>query len=151
MWKRVVFCMLLSWLYHQQAIADVVPGGIARGSYLLPLDLYDSIATEIEVEIEPTGGEAYFWASQYYLENPAEDTHVGYMGMQVDGTNAEKRFIFSIWDVFEGEPATGAIGVIFGGEGVGYSIRMPYQWEEGNQYNLNLSKNGTWKNLLLQM
>jgi len=54
-------------------------------------------------------------------------------------------FIVSIWNAEEAIAAPNAVAQTFGGEGVGYSIRLQYDWSEGSAYRFRLSRvDGEW-------
>ena len=82
----------------------------------------------------------YFWAHQFQLV----DGEGGYLGLQTKGNRADgslgKMAIFSIWDAVEAEGAgPGGFGCVrFGGEGTGWSCRIPYHWVAGHAYRLRV-------------
>ena len=86
-------------------------------------------------EIDPGPRATYFWAHQFGLVGGQG----GYIGLQTKGNRADgslgKMAIFSLWD------ATGAEGpgvVRFGGEGTGWSARIPLLWQAGHHYRLRI-------------
>ena len=86
-------------------------------------------------ENDPGPDATYFWAHQFHLEGGQG----GYLGLQTKGNRADgslgKMAIFSLWD------ATGAEGpgvVRFGGEGTGWSARIPLLWQAGHRYHLRV-------------
>lgn len=94
-----------------------------------------------ENDPSPTG---YFWSHQFSLKNGQG----GYFGMQTQGSNPSGKIaIFSIWDALAAN-GPGYAGT-FGGEGEGYSVRIPYQWQPGKSYRLRIWRlvrevDGTW-------
>jgi len=98
----------------------------------------------ITVEREPPSSASYFWAQQFY-PNATVD-HGGYFGIQtggiINGQRVGKMLIFSIWNATDAQASPGAFAQTFGGEGVGYSIRKPFSWEEGVPYTFRLEKDG---------
>ncbi|KAI0559239.1 hypothetical protein FGB62_162g01 [Gracilaria domingensis] len=60
-------------------------------------------------------------------------------GANLGGPN-KKIAIFSIWNALDAKPGHGedAYAGTFGGEGVGYSCKIAFEWEEGKQYHLRL-------------
>ncbi|GAA2630873.1 DUF3472 domain-containing protein [Actinomadura fulvescens] len=66
----------------------------------------------------------------------------GYLGLQTDGSvgNGQrgKLAIFSIWNAADARPGPGAVCVDFGGEGVGKSCRILYNWQPGTTYKYRL-------------
>lgn len=86
-------------------------------------------------ENDPGPDTTYFWAHQFQLEWGQG----GYVGLQTKGNRADgslgKMAIFSLWD------ATGAEGpgvVRFGGEGEGWSARLPLLWRAGHRYRMRI-------------
>ena len=92
-------------------------------------------------ETDP-GDTTYFWAHQFRLIGGEG----GYIGLQTMGHRADgsvgKMAIFSIWDAEEAEgPGT----LRFGGEGEGWSCRIPYAWEAGRAYGMKIfTPGGGW-------
>jgi hypothetical protein len=93
-------------------------------------------------ETDPGADATYFWAHQFRLIGGEG----GYIGLQTKGNRADgslgKMAIFSIWDAEEAEgPGT----IRFGGEGEGWSCRIPYQWQAGRAYGLRVfTPGGGW-------
>jgi hypothetical protein len=87
-------------------------------------------------ELDPGPDTTYFWAHQFRIEGGEG----GYIGLQTKGNRADgslgKMAIFSIWDALGAE---GMGTVRFGGEGTGWSCRIPYMWEPGRAYRLRVS------------
>ena len=89
-------------------------------------------------EIDPGPDTTYFWAHQFRMIGGEG----GYIGLQTKGNRVDgslgKLAIFSIWDAEEGRgPA-----VRFGGEGTGWSCRIPYQWQAGRAYAMRVAAAG---------
>ncbi len=103
---------------------------------------YTSFEHVLVPETDPGPDATYFWAHQFRLIGGEG----GYIGLQTKGNRADgslgKLAIFSIWDA---EEADGPGTVRFGGEGVGWSCRIPYQWEAGRAYGLKVfTPGGGW-------
>jgi Domain of unknown function (DUF3472) len=98
----------------------------------------------LTVEKAPPDDSSYFWAQQFFTSKTVD--HGGYFGIQtggiIDGQRVGKMFIFSIWNADLAEAGGGAFAQTFGGEGVGYSVRLPFQWVEGLPYRFVLKKDG---------
>ena len=45
---------------------------------------------------------------------------------------------FQIWNITSGTPVSGGWGTGFGGEGVGYSVRIAYNWQVGHTYRMDV-------------
>lgn len=73
-----------------------------------------------------------FWAMQVFF---ADSNDAGYMGLQQRAAGEGDIAIFSLWNA---NAARGSSCGTFGGEGVGYSCRMPFDVIEGNWYRLRL-------------
>jgi hypothetical protein len=86
-------------------------------------------------EVDPGPDSTYFWAHQF--RTVAGEG--GYIGLQTKGNRADgslgKMAIFSFWDTLGAE---GPGAVRFGGEGVGWSCRIPYFWQAGRAYRLRV-------------
>jgi hypothetical protein len=93
-------------------------------------------------EIDPGPDTTYFWAHQFRLIGGEG----GYIGLQTKGNRADgslgKMAIFSIWDA---EAAEGPGTIRFGGEGEGWSCRIPYPWQAGRPYRMKVfTPGGSW-------
>lgn len=127
------------------AVATVVPGGLishqvnAAGSA-------NSVQVVMTVEAAPPNDSSYFWAQQFFTSRTVD--HGGYFGLQTGGVvgnrNVGKMAIFSIWNATAGEAGPGATAQTFGGEGIGYSVRMPFNWQPGVRYQFVLEKDGAF-------
>lgn len=100
---------------------------------------YRSFEHVLVPEVDPGPESMYFWAHQFRLIGGEG----GYLGLQTKGNRADgslgKMAIFSIWDALE---AAGPGTTRFGGEGEGWSCRIPYMWEAGRAYGLKVSAVG---------
>jgi hypothetical protein len=87
-------------------------------------------------EVDPGPRSCYFWAHQFRTRAGEG----GYLGLQTWGNRADgslgKMAIFSFWDTLGAE---GPGVVRFGGEGTGWSCRIPYYWEAGRAYRLRVA------------
>ena len=109
-----------------------------RGTYTdwwWPGEGYDGVEHELLIEHDPGPETTYFWAHQFRTEAGEG----GYIGLQTKGNRADgslgKMAIFSFWDTLGAE---GPGVVRFGGEGVGWSCRIPFLWEPGRPYRLRV-------------
>ena len=115
---------------------------------------------ELGLDIKPyindfSTHQAYFYGTQVWFSSyTGNDLGVAYAGLQTNGYSAGqyigKMLIFSVWDVNSGIAAPGGTGAPFGGEGTGYSVHMPYNWQGGHTYHMHfyISKNATTGNRL---
>jgi hypothetical protein len=82
----------------------------------------------------------YFWSHQFGFV----DGDGGYLGLQSNGVGFDgyrgKLAIFSIW---QATAASGPACGTFGGEGTGYSCKIPYEWVANRRYRLRLWATGT--------
>lgn len=127
------------------ASAAIMPGGMAASGFAAPGSA-STLEISQRIERDP-GAEPYFWATQFWVNTTTD--HGGYFGMQTNGSDGTrpvgKLFIFSIWNATAAEPGPGAIALPFGGEGVGYSLRLPHAWIEGADYRFRLTREeGLW-------
>jgi hypothetical protein len=139
----LIFVALLSLLNMLPANA-IVPGGLVA-SYNYGSSTASSAEVTITVEKAPPNTLPIFWAQQFYTK--ATIDHGGYFGLQTQGSlngqNIGKMVIFSIWNADAAEAGPGATAQTFGGEGIGYSVRKPFDWSEGTAYRFKLEKDGT--------
>ena len=86
------------------------------------------------LEISPN----MYWEAGWHWDNVSDG---GYGGIQSRGTLADGTIsdlaIFSIWNGLGGIPGTGAGCTPFGGEGIGYSCRIPIKLVAGNKYEIS--------------
>jgi hypothetical protein len=87
---------------------------------------------------DPGTGANLFFSQQFAIEGSG-----GYIGLQTDGVRPDgsvgKLAVFSIWDAIgatAGSP--GSWCQAFGGEGVGQSCRIAYDWLEARNYRLRV-------------
>jgi hypothetical protein len=109
-----------------------------RGTYtdwFWPGTGYGDVEHVLVPEVDPGPDTTYFWAHQFRTEAGEG----GYIGLQTKGNRADgtlgKMAIFSFWDTLGAE---GPGVVRFGGEGVGWSCRIPFPWEAGRPYRLRV-------------
>ncbi len=109
-----------------------------RGTYtewFWPAKGFRSLEHELVVEADPGPDTTYFWAHQFRTEAGEG----GYVGLQTKGNRADgslgKMAIFSFWDTLGAE---GPGVVRFGGEGEGWSCRLPFLWEPGRPYRVRV-------------
>ncbi len=121
--------------------SGVTPGGIADMHAYYgggAVDHFDYAMTIVEAPVDDS---SWFWAQQFFFENT---TQGGYTGLQgngiIEGQTVGKMAIFSIWDSTESMPGPGATCEMFGGEGVGQSCRLPFEWRENVTYRLELEQ-----------
>ncbi len=120
-----------------------VPGGLAAHHHN-PAGSSNTMEVTLTVEVEPPASSSYFWAQQFWAD--ATIDHGGYFGLQTGGVigtqNVGKMLIFSIWNATSATAGPGAVAQPFGGEGIGYSVRLAYDWQEGTPYRFRLEKEG---------
>ena len=87
----------------------------------------------------------YYYAHTIYLNGKNtenDEPNIMYAGFQNNGTNGKKwvgrMAIFSVWGAYEGEKEPDGWGTEFGGEGTGYSVRIPFKWDVGTTYRLTI-------------
>lgn len=152
--RRFIFCTLLLVSVWNSSAASVVPGGLAASNtYAIGVSTARSSVAAIEIEQSPPTPSYYFWAHQFFLT--ARSDHNGYFGLQTNGLIGSrwvgKMVIFSIWNAIDAVAGPNATAQTFGGEGVGYSIRLPYEWEDDVEYRFSISKeNELWWALRFQ-
>lgn len=103
---------------------------------------YDEMTWTVRPETDPTP-DGYFWSHQVALAGgPA-----AYAGVQTVGSEPTGKIaIFSVWDALAAEGEVFAAP--FGGEGEGWSVRVPFEWAPGETYTLSIERAdaaaGTW-------
>lgn len=131
--------------------SGVTPGGIADMHAYYPGGPVDHFEYPMTIVEAPVPDSSWFWALQFFFENT---TQGGYTGLQgngiIEGQTVGKMAIFSIWDSTESMPGPGATCEMFGGEGVGQSCRLPFEWRENVTYRLELEQTSpSWWTLTL--
>jgi hypothetical protein len=135
----VFIVLLLSCMYSNISYA-ITPGGLGYIHFYWPSSpVYDNGQTgfynfdvNLTIEEAPTRG-AYYWAHQFKFKDPGDG---GYMGLQL--VDEKKIAIFSIWNAIEAEASPIGYKVEFSGEGEGWSVRIPFDWEENVTYTLRV-------------
>ena len=118
----------------------VTPGGLGYIHFYWPSSpVYENgqsgfynFDVNLTIEEAPKKGN-YYWAHQFQFKNPGDG---GYMGLQL--VNENKIAIFSIWNALEAEASPDGYKVEFSGEGEGWSVRIPFEWEEKTTYTLRV-------------
>lgn len=116
---------------------DVTPGGVAASFYSFNSS-FKSLKTDVTVNFA-RGKPLYFWSHQFSL-SPLGSANTGYIGIQGDsslfnGTSVGRGTIFSIWASLAAQPLDSrTVCGVFGGEGTGYSCRLPFDWQDGTRY-----------------
>ena len=120
---------------------------IAPGTYsdwALPAGEYYNVDINVTVEVDPGADKPFFFTHQFGIAGG----NGGYIGLQDNPTG--KMVIFSIWDSWGATAGSaGSWCQTFGGEGVGHSCRIKYNWVAGRSYrlrvwNLGGGKFGGW-------
>ncbi len=126
----------------------LTPGGMAYMWYDWPTPLpaywdnnhigFYNFDIFLTIIVSPGVQGDYFWAHQFHFNQG----NGGYIGLQTNGSiqaqQVGKMAVFSIWNALGAEPGAGASSEQFAGEGVGWSCRIPYEWEEGRTYRLRI-------------
>jgi uncharacterized protein DUF3472 len=93
---------------------------------------YTSFEWELTPRTDPTP-DGYFWSHQFWLVGG----EAGYVGLQTVGSEPTGKIaIFSIWDAVSADGP--AFVSRFTGEGEGFSVRIPFEWEVGSTYELRV-------------
>jgi hypothetical protein len=104
-----------------------------KGALLSPESTMSQVIQPLE--IAPN----MYWEAGWFWSNMPDG---GYGGIQDNGYLADNRTvsdlaIFSIWNAKSAVPGEGAGCLAFGGEGIGYSCRIPIILEAGNKYEIS--------------
>jgi hypothetical protein len=102
---------------------------------------YEDITVDITIEIwegSKKTNDGYYYANYATFTNGAGV----YGGLQTNGFDGEKFIgkmaLFSVWNTYSGIAEPGGTGVKFGGEGTGYSVRIPFNWSVGTTYRFKM-------------
>ena len=135
--------VLVAW-FGGQASALSVPGHLMDVQWPSSSPAgYSDMSVDIKVE-NVTGDDGIYYSHTIYLNGTNTDNAepnimygcfqtVGYTGSSWIG----KMALFSVWGVSSGSAEPGGWGTTFGGEGVGYSVRIAYEWQVGRTYRLS--------------
>lgn len=121
---------------------QVTPGGIISVKHRWPNKKeYNNQDTFLTINHEPIENSYYFWAQQFWFISGDG----GYLGLQTGGQInglITKIAIFSVWNALDAkkENLTGSWAGTFGGEGTGFSCKIPFNWRQNVQYRLRLIK-----------
>ncbi len=122
--------------------SGVTPGGMAAAYTSFTAGTYTTLVFPFTVVEEPIDDADYFWAQQFYPDGG----NGGYLGLQahglIDGAWAGKIAIFSVWDSLSATAGPDASCETFGGEGVGWSCRMAFDWQPDTTYTFTLTADG---------
>jgi hypothetical protein len=117
--------------------AGLTPGGIADTHAQFAGGPFAEIVYPFTIEDEPVDGSSWFWAQQFFFEGTTEG---GYIGVQANGILGGqvvgKMLIGSIWNATEATPGPAGSCEPFGGEGIGYSCRLAFDWRENVAYRM---------------
>ena len=135
----LLFLLVVFWLMIPQTSQAVAPA-VGAVNHLFDID---SSETEIEVIMTPLYGEAGYHF--YALSSLFKGVDSGwYTGIQTNGIYNDRvlgnMFIFSVWNADTAYPAAGVLSTPFAGEGQGYSLRKPYDWEIGKSYRITVRR-----------
>jgi hypothetical protein len=115
----------------------LTPGGVADTHAQFLGGPFAEVVFPFTIEDEPVPDAAWFWAQQFFFEGTDQG---GYIGVQstgiLGGQVVGKMVIGSIWDALEAMPGPMASCEPFGGEGVGYSCRLAFQWRQNVTYRM---------------
>lgn len=137
---RLVF-FLLFFSYKVSASEMPIHFTDAQWDTGIKTDHYE-MSVDITVQHDDFG-DHYFYAHTIYLDGnnlENDEPNIMYAGFQNKGWNGEewvgKMAIFSVWGAYEGNKEPNGWGTEFGGEGTGYSVRIPFEWNVGTTYRL---------------
>lgn len=92
----------------------------------------------LTIDSEPNPSSYYYWSKHVWFT----DGNYAYMGLQTNGMiNGQwvgKMAIFAVWNALDCHAGTKSSCEKFTNEGVGYSCRMKYNWQQGHKYRLRI-------------
>ena len=121
---------------------QVTPGGIISVKHRWPnTKEYNNQDTFLTINHEPIEDSYYFWAQQFWFMNGDG----GYIGLQTGGQInglTTKIAIFSVWKALDAKKSNliSSWAGTFGGEGTGFSCKIPFNWRQNVEYRLRLIK-----------
>ena len=99
-------------------------------------DGYRAFTWDLTPRTDPSP-DGYFWSHQFWLVGG----EAGYAGLQTCGSEPTGKIaIFSVWKAVSAEGRSYAAP--FSGEGSGFSVRIPYEWQVGSTYRLSIDAAG---------
>lgn len=102
---------------------------------------YDNFALDVTVNADPSP-QSFFYSTEFWFANgDGSASTTGYFGIQTQGASpgpTGKIAIFSIWDALAAQGPDFAAP--FGGEGIGYSVRISYPWIADRTYHMRIGK-----------
>lgn len=138
-----VLCTGLLLILPLHARADVTPGGLVAGHYTTVAGQATTLTQTITVNQAPPSNPPayYFWGSQFWF---APGNYSGYFGLQtggnIQGVEVGKIALVSIWNATRARAIAPAVAQTFGGEGIGYSLRIKLNWKQGVPYTFKLER-----------
>lgn len=111
-------------------------------TYKFAAGSHTSRDVELTINVDPGAGSDRYFAHSFQFAQ-----HGGYIGLQTDAERRNgawgKIAIFSIWNATGASAGdTGSWPTPFDGEGVGYSVRIAYDWQAGRSYRLRVARRG---------
>lgn len=136
--------IILLVLLPYKAIASEMPIHLSDAVWYTSKKGHTEMTVDITVQ-QDDFGDHYYYAHTIYLNGKNTENrepNIMYAGFQNKGFNGKKwvgrMAIFSVWGAYEGKKEPNGWGVKFGGEGTGYSVRIPYKWNVGTTYRLTV-------------
>lgn len=152
--KSFGFVLILAGLMGSTTPSYAVSGDFITtySRFSLPSDTMYNIDMPLKINVDP-GPRTFRFFSQQLSIGPFS----AYMGLQTDmnfPNGSGKGAIFSVWNATGGTPGSpGSWCQSFGGEGVGFSCRIPYAWSAGNTYRLRIWQitSNSWAAFVMNM
>ena len=136
--------IILSILLSCKSIASEMPIHFTDAQWPTSKAGHTEMSVDITVH-EDDFGDYYYYSHTIYLDGKNTENNepnIMYAGFQNKGWTGEgwidKMGIFSVWGAYEGKKEPNGWGTEFGGEGTGYSVRIPYEWNVGTTYRLTI-------------
>ena len=148
----LLICFARSSFVSSEKLFDLVPGGLAASQYDYSEPSFHILENDVVISYLK-GIPPLFWSHQFGIANSGGQN--GYIGLQGDGslfndTQVGRAVVFSMWDSLSAQPLTkNAVCGKFGGEGVGFSCRLKYDWSDNAHYRyhvtfLGVEGNSSW-------
>ena len=149
--NKVLALLLLIAIGYLTGIATGLPTVFATdpessgGGSVVNYFAFKKPSTEIRAVMTPTkdaDGHHFYALSVRFTDTVGNDQYQdsAYAGLQTEnftnGQSLGRAFIFSLWGAETGYPAEGVVATPFSGEGEGYSLRKPYDWQADRSYEI---------------
>ena len=138
---KSLYSLLWLLLFPIVAHAGEVPGTYAKYQWDASVAGLTSVDYDITVVVYPGSRANIRWANWFRLVGSSNG---GYVGME-NRANGGPSFVFSVRGATQYQAGAGVTCVTTGGQNAGVTCTMPYNWEQGTNYQFHLAyEGGQW-------